>query len=355
MNIIKFWYSLYRARVGKMDDQEISRLVETLNEAECNDPDYDERGYCRSILAVYCRYNVPSSTLLKEIFAGDSSMQCFLKNVGKRKQPLTDEEQQAIVELPEYCFSALSCPLSSRYEIRLIEWAKVDVLMAYLKKFKLSLAAERQLIRLCDANHDYVWLAEYYVDAHHGKVFTKQDAQQLLFEVPHCDLIQKALIEHSTMHQPLLFDSSIEQLITKNSKRQLLLLFLSHSYVANPQLLKRLQSKKSDKQLQALVEISLKRQQLLENLQSSDRCLLTAMEKKILTLDKAEEQRQHVMRQIVPKMKKGETSPVMAAWVAYQYPNLAQVAAIATGIFVKRIKERAVYSDWIRSLNTKYT
>lgn len=355
MNIIKFWYSLYRARVGKMDDQEISRLVETLNEAECNDPDYGDRKYCRSILATYCRYNVPSSAQLKEIFGG-VSVYCFLENVGKRKQPLTDEEQQAILKLPEYCMEALTMPLSAPYEIKLLESGRNEALISYLEKpFRLSLAAERKLISHANVNHDFIWLAVHYVNAHLGDVFVKHDAQQLLFEAKNCEAIQEALIEHSTMQQPLLFDSSIEQLITKSSKRQLLLLFLSRSYVANQQLQERLKLRTSDRQLQALVQISMKRRWLLfDEFHNSDWRFLTAGEKEIIATTKAEEREQFVRMQVVPKMQKGETSPAMAAWVACRYPHLAQLAAMSTDLFVQRIKNCRMFFDMAHPFDNFY-
>lgn len=348
MKIIKFWYNLYLARVGKMNDEQISRLVETLNEADYNDPDYGDKRYCYSILSVYCRHNVPSSAQLKEIFSG-VSVYCFLANVGKRKQPLTEEEQQAILELPEYCMGSLSAPLSAPYEKKLLESGRKEALMSYLEKeFRLSLAAERHLIRLINVDYDFVWSAVHYVHAHHGNVFVKPDAQQLLFETANCGPVQKALIEHSTIETPLLLDVSVEKLITDTSKKSLLLLFLSRSYVANSQLLERLKAKKTNKQLQALVKIAIKRRWLCEELCTSDASFLTAMEKEIMSLTKAEEQRQLVMQQVVPKMERGETTPAMAAWVAYRYPNLAQIATTATDLFVQRIRNCRMHLDMVR-------
>lgn len=344
MNIIKFWRYMCLAWLGQLSESDVENLVLVMGNLNFS---LKYRARCQRVFTVYCRRNVPSKDLLRKIYDG-VAIYTYLENIGKRSQPLTDDEQELILGLPDYCISHLSKALTTEYAIKLLQWDEEDVLMAYLEKFKLSVAAERYLATMASSNHDVSWLAVHYVTAHNGEVFQKPDAQQFLFELPHCEKIQQAIIECSSMENPLLLDSSIEHLITDASKKQLLLLFLSHSYVANPQLIELLKKRaQKDKQLSALLCISVERKKLFEKTYSllwndDVSSHLEAIESEIIATLDAEKRRQLVMEQIVPKMKENKTSPAMAAWVAYTYPHLAQIAAENVQQFIRRIDGQIV-------------
>ena len=344
MNIIKFWRYMCLAWLGQLSESDVDSLILVMSDSNFS---LKYRARCQRVFTVYCRRNVPSKDLLRKIYDG-VAIYTYLENIGKRSQPLTDDEQQLILELPDYCINHLSRALTTEYAIKLLQWGDEDVLMAYLEKFKLSVAAERYLETMASSNHDVSWLAVHYVTAHNGEVFQKPDAQQFLFELPHCEKIQQAIIECSSMENPLLLDSSIENLITDASKKQLLLLFLSHSYVANPQLIELLKKRaQKDKQMSALLCISVERKKLFEKTYSTlwnddVSSHLEAIESEIIATLDAEKRRQLVMEQIVPKMKENKTSPAMAAWVAYTYPHLAQIAAENVQQFIRRIDGQIV-------------
>ena len=350
-----FWYYLYLAFRGKIGEEKILSLLDVLSNAQADCSKLGKQRICR-IWEMYCRHNVLSAKLLQKAFSTPLLALGYLTNVGRRKKPWTDEEQIAILNLSAEQMYCLSRPLTSKYELMLLQTSSFETIDAYLQKFKLSLIAERLLITLATDGKDFRSIAVGYVNAHQGRVFQKNDAQELLFESRNCQEIQLALIEHSTMLMPLLLDSSIEHLIKHRSKKMLLFTFLSRSCIKNQQLVKLLkQSYAADKQMLSLLKISESRRNFMEYLLSHDadttlhaKHRLRQEETHICGIFDPVKRRQEVMA-LVPKLQKGEVTPAMAGWIACNYPQLATIAETGTKLFLQHIKTNMLYFDALKS------
>ena len=365
MKTIKFWYFMCLVLFGKMNQEQVEKLVEMFNSYElyCDrTPKWNVKGFRRGyfpksylsrVLRFWFGSYIPIKALLDKVLESKPCTLIYLESVGKRCLDWEDYEQEAIIKLSYTRLEHLTKQLSPKYEeVLLNEWTKTQK-DAYLQRFSLHLSTERKLIRILAANcigQDLHAMACRYVEAHPGKAFSKTDSQQLLFELPDCEDVQEALIKQSTMLKPSLRDVAIEELIDNASRRDakavdLLKQFLSLSAIENEALVEKFQRARLDIHLQAMLTISQMRQNVLNTLSQYgfslfsyyDEPYLYSNEKEIMLEKDTEKRRSLVMEQIVPALEKGCVTPACAAWVAWQYPKQAQVAQNGINQFMRRV------------------
>lgn len=367
MSIIKFWSFMLRVLFGKMSQEQVEKLVEMYNDYDLysdRTPKWNVKGFRRGyfpksylsrVLRFWFGSYIPIKALLDKVLESKPCTLLYLDSVGKRCLDWEDYEQEAIIKLSSTRLEHLTKQLSPKYEeVLLNEWTKTQK-DAYLQRFSLHLSTERKLIRILAANsvkngigQDLHAMVCRYVEAHPDKAFSKTDSQQLLFELPNCEDVQDALIKQSTMLKPSLRDVAIEELIdiaARSASTELLKQFLSLSCIENEALVEKFQRARLDIHSQAMLTISQTRQNVLNTLSQYgiglfsfyDEPYLYPKEKEIMAMQDDDERRNLVMEKIVPELEKGLITPACAAWVAWQYPKLTQIAQNGINQFMRRV------------------
>lgn len=389
MGTIKFWYFMCLVLFGKMNQEQVEKLVEMFNSYElyCDrTPKWNLSGFRRGsfpksylsrVLRFWFGSYVPNKSLFGKVMENKATTILYLESVGKRTLAWENYEQKAILKLSSTRIGYLTKQLSSKYEEKLLDDGSKTQKDAYLQKFALSLAAERRFIGILSQNsvqngigQELHAMACRYVEAHPNKAFSKMDSQQLLFELPNCEDVQEALIKQSTMLKPSLRDVAIEELIDNAAKRhensgvaRLLKEFLSLTCIENEALVEKFQHARLDIHTNAMLTISQMRQNVLNTLSQYgfglfglyDEPYLYPKEKEIMAMQNDDERRNLVMEKIVPELEKGLVTPACAAWIAWQYPKLAQTAQNGINQFMRRIIDNIHQSDMFSRMRTNDT
>ena len=389
MKTIKFWYFMCLVLFGKMSQEQVSILLDVYNSYEL----YKDRTlkwnlsgvkkgkafpkiYLYRILHFWFGSYVPNKDLLKKVLENGLSTLLYLESAGKRYLDWENYEQEAVLSLKADKLRHLSKPLSPKFEERLIDEAKEDKLERYLQKFVLSLSGEFKLCRkvaACAGDErdkcDYHYLACLYVREHKGKAFAKAEVQQLLFELPDCEDVQKALIEQSTMLTSSLKDVAIETLIDEAEKyrtgsaTKLLKLFLSLSYIENEALIEKIQKVRLDEHVVEMFKVSKERLKVTHHLAQYGYGLslldqspyLYSTEKEIMSMPNNESRYHAIKKHIVPKFETGEVTPACAAWVVLNCMNCAPKATEGIHKFERRVIDNIILSEMFgKMMNHSY-
>ena len=379
MSIIKFWSFMLRVLFGKMSQEQVSVLLDVYNSYELykdRTPKWNLSGvkrgkafpkvYLYRILTFWFGSYVPNQALLKKVLENGLSTLLYLESVGKRYLDWENYEQEAVLSLSADKLRHLSKQLSPKFEERLIAEENESKLEYYLQKFVLSLSGEFKLCRkmaACAGDErdkcDYHYLASLYVREHIGKAFAKAEAQQLLFELPDCEDVQKALIEQSTMLTSSLKDVAIETLIDEAQKHhtgsatELLKLFLSLSYIENEALIEKIQKARLDEHVVEMFKVSEERLKVTNHLAQYGYGLslldqspyLYSTEKEIMSMPNNESRYHAIKKHIVPKFETGEVTPACAAWVVLNCMNYAPKATEGIHKFERRAVDNILRSE----------
>lgn len=376
MEIIKFWHFMCMVLFGKMSQEQVGKLVEMYNDYDLYSdmtPKWSLKGFRRGsfpkvylyrILHFWFGSYVPNKALLKKVLEHGLSTLLYLESVGKRFLDWEDYEQEAVLSLKADKLRHLSKPLSPKFEERLIDEANESKLEYYLQKFVLSLSGEFKLCRKvasCEGDErdkcDYHYLACLYVCEHKGKAFAKAEVQQLLFELPDCEDVQKALIEQSTMLTSSLKDVAIETLIDEAEKyrtgsaTELLKLYLSLSYIENEALIEKIQKARLDEHVLVMFKFSEERLKVANHLAHYGYGLslldqspyLYSMEKEIMSMPNNESRYHAIKKHIVPKFETGEVTPACASWVVLNCMNCAPEATEGIHKFERRAVDNQMF------------
>lgn len=387
MSIIKFWSFMLRVLFGKMSQEQVEKLVEMYNDYDLYSdmtPKWSMKGFKRGsfpksylsrVLRFWFGSYIPNKALLKKVMENKPSTLLYLESVGRRYLAWGDYEQEAILKLSSTRLEYLTKQLSQKYEEKLLHDGTKTQIEVYLKNFVLSLQSERIFVHMLARNkmdtkvgYDLHFRAWQYVDAHPSKAFAKMDAQQLLFEVHNCEDVQRRLIKHSTLLNPSICDVAIEVLIDKAAKKNteptdMLREFLSLSAIENEALVEKFQHARLDIHTNAMLTISQMRQNVLNTLSQYgfglfglyDEPYLYDHEKEIMAMQNDDERRNLVMEKIVPELEKGLVTPACAAWIAWQYPKLAQTAQNGINQFMRRVIDNIHQSDMFSRMRTNDT
>lgn len=355
MKIIKFWYCLYLAYYGKMSEELVERLMASVPaDIDFNHWPWHEPREAK-VVEMYFRHNRPSKLMLQKINAIEWVRVCYLKNLGGRKLPLAGYEQDAILDLMSRSLVRLSRQLDSTYEIKLLQKRDEEAIFAYIQNHPLSLVAERDLLRKAagqvNKKCDFRFLAKEYIKIHPDKAFRRFDAQQLLFELPFCGEIQHALVEQSSMDDPVLHDSVIEQMLDEAASKvthpstDVLKHFLSRSFIKNPALREKMLTLREKmlkmtfpSALTAQIKIALMREKLHSFGYWSEE---NREEMEIISMPSGR-QRDEKVYLIVTEER--QLSPEMAAWIAWQYPDWADDVAAKFCGFAEGVAEKINYT-----------
>lgn len=374
---------MLRVLFGKMSQEQVEKLVEMYNDYDLysdRTPKWNVKGFKRGyfpksylsrVLRFWFGSYIPIKALLDKVLESKPCTLIYLESVGKRHPDWEDYEQEAILELSSTRLEHLTKQLSPKYEEKLLNGGTKTQKDAYLQRFVLHLSTERKLIRMLASNsvkngigQDLHAMACRYVEAHPGKSFSKMDSQQLLFEVSGCEDVQRHLIEQSTMLNSSICDVAIEELIDKATKKDteptdMLREFLSLSAIENEALVEKFQRSRLDIHTNAMLTISQMRQNVLNTLSQYglslfsyyDKPYLHSNEKEIMAMQD-DERRNLVMEKIVPELEKGLVTPACAAWVAWQYPKLTQVAQNGINQFMRRVIDNIHQREMFEQMRT---
>lgn len=348
MGIIKFWYYLYLAYFGKMSEELVEKLMGSVP-ADI-DFNYWPRHEPREakVVEMYFRHIRPSEVGLRKISSITWVRVIYLENLGRRNLLLADYEHDAILGLMSGSLGHLSRQLDSTYEIKLLQKRDEEAIFAYIQNHPLSLVAERDLLRRAagqvNKKCDFRFLAKEYIKIHPDKAFRRFDAQQLLFELPFCGEIQHALVEQSSMDNPVLHDSVIEQMLDEAAAKknypstEVLRHFLSRSFIKNPALKEKMLKMKFDSALTAQIRISNSREKLFNFGYWPEE---GTEEMEIISMPSG---RQRDEKVYLIMTEEGQLSPEMAAWIAWQYPDWADDVATKFCGFAEGVVEKLNYS-----------